>query len=498
MSLGDDLLLASASYGNENAINDLNKINNELESYLKILLNNGYEFLIVKSAGNTNGYPYLKVDYNKDDKENTRYGYVPYTTNKDSDEYKKYSYLYPNDDSELMARLAQGNCDAQYDVFSGIKDEEIKSRIIVVGATENKGNNQYKLSEQYSVCGSRVDILAPGTNLGVITYKNKYTTGISGTSFSAPHVTGVAGLVLSMKPTIPGDMLKEILVQNGKGEYKTYITRHDDRSKDECNYSMVDALETVKSAENEYEKNNVTSVKFTLNTIEEDNVVLESAVIDGLDEQNQVVWTYETEKYECTELDRVNEIGINNNKYYFVEDGIIVALNLSDGSLLWKNEDFGGANVHFDFDANGNLYICGYYGPDLFIVNQEGQTIHKISVIDNQYCWPFNIKYDNNKVYITYDNTPSGSEAKCIVDLNDYGYSFENDNTLSNEQLDEIRRQLGVPDDLEIIIKQYGPYYWEAGETWYMQVSIEYNGEKIAGADVDISNGELLKTIYTY
>ena len=93
MSLGDDLLLASASYGNENAINDLNKINNELESYLKILLNNGYEFLIVKSAGNTNGYPYLKVDYNKDDKENTRYGYVPYTTNKDSDEYKKYSYL---------------------------------------------------------------------------------------------------------------------------------------------------------------------------------------------------------------------------------------------------------------------------------------------------------------------------------------------------------------------------------------------------------------------
>lgn len=424
VSLGFSELIAYASYGSKEARTELNTYNDELEKFLERLLEKEYEFLIVKAAGNTNEEQFLKVEYDENDIENTKYGYVPYKTDKDSDEYKKYSYLYPTDDNELMTRLAQGNCDAQYDIFSGINSSKIKNRIIVVGAVENKGNNQFKLSEWFSVCGSRVDILAPGKGIETLASDNsiQYGENFYGTSFSTPYVTGVAGLILSMEPTIPGDTLKEILVQSGKGEYKTYITRYDDRSKDECNYPMIDALDAVKLAENGYEKNNATSVKFTLNSIEEDNGVLESAVIDGLDDQNQVVWTYETEAYGCVDYDRVSEIGMKNDIYYFVEDHAIIALNVSDGSILWTNEEFWGSPETYIFDENGNLYICCLYGPDLFIVNEKGKTLYSIYRFDeNEFMTPTQIKYDNDKLYITFNKNYSYlAETTCIVDLKDY------------------------------------------------------------------------------
>lgn len=256
MSLGDELLNISASYGNEVAINELNIFNNEFEKYLKILLKNGYDFLIVKGADNTNLYQYLKVDYDEKHLEDTKYGYVLYTTNKSSDEYKKYKYLYKKYKKELKDRLVQGNCNAQYDIFSGIEEQEIKDRIIVVGATENVGDSQYKLSDWYSVCGSRVDILAPGTYIESTTSNNEYSKadGNFGTSLSTPHVTGVACLILSIDPTISGDKLKNILIQSGTGEYKASITKHSDKSKEECNYSMLNAYNAVRIAENQSKK----------------------------------------------------------------------------------------------------------------------------------------------------------------------------------------------------------------------------------------------------
>lgn len=498
-SLGYEHLLAYASFGSGTAENEIKEINEHIETFLKTLLDKGYEFLIVKAAGNSNENQYLKVNIDKNDK-NTKYGYVPYIKNHKSKDYKKYSYLYPSGENELTKRIVQGNCDAQYDIFSGIEDEEIKERIIVVGATENEGNNQFKLSEWYSVCGSRVDILAPGTYVGTLTEKNCYITVEDksyGTSLSAPYVSGIAGLVLTIDKSIPGDELKEVLVQSGTGEYKATVTKNDG-TVDECNYSMIDALEAIKLVEEKSEPKKAISVKFTLQTANENEGVLENAIISGIDNNNNIIWTYNTKSYECTELDRISEIGIKNDIYYFIEDGAVKALKVSDGSILWENKDFGGALGGYTFDEDGILYICGFYGPDLFIVNKSGKTIHRISEFDSQYFWPYKINYNNGKLHIVFDNSPSGNEATCIVDLKDYTYYFEENSYLSDEQLEKIKKELGVPNDLSVSIEQDGPYYWEAGELYYLQISIIHNGKKIAGAHVDSSNGELIKEIYTY
>jgi len=253
-----------------------------------------------------------------------------------------------------------------------------------------------------------------------------------------------------------------------------------------------------KEKKNNIEKNQAVLVDFKINSKQENEGFMQSAIIKGLDEKNNVIWTYKTKEYACTELDRVNEIGIKNNKYYFVEDRVVTTLNLSDGSVLWKNEDFGGSSSAYTFDEKGILYLCGYYGPHLFMVDKTGKTIHKVDSFEDGYMWPSKVKYENKEITITFDNSPSGNAADCIIDLKDYSYHFKNNDTLSTEQLNKIKKELNVPDDLNITFEQNGTYYWEAAGTWYIQVNILYNGEKVAGADVDASNGELLRGIMTY
>ncbi len=101
-----------------------------------------------------------------------------------------------------------------------------------------------------------------------------------------------------------------------------------------------------------------TWIQFTHHIGESEPV--ESATVTGYDDAGQVVWTYETVDYDMTELERVVEIGVFEDRYYLLEGGSIVALRVSDGEVLWMNSEFCGASPSFDFLSNGTLCICGY------------------------------------------------------------------------------------------------------------------------------------------
>ncbi len=150
----------------------------------------------------------------------------------------------------------------------------------------------------------------------------------------------------------------------------------------------------------------------------------EYAVITGLDEANGVVWTYQTDQYECAQLDRVSELGSRSGLFYYVEDRTVVALDISSGKKVWENASFGGSPSAFTFDDDGNLYICGYFGPDLFVMNENGETIHKVEAFSSDYYWPIEISYSEGMVAITYEGTPSGPEETLIIHLNDYSYTL--------------------------------------------------------------------------
>lgn len=60
----------------------------------------------------------------------------------------------------------------------------------------------------------------------------------------------------------------------------------------------------------------------------------EYATISGYSGTGKAVWNYKTPKYESTELDRVGEIGCKDGKYYFVQGGTVVALDVQTGNII--------------------------------------------------------------------------------------------------------------------------------------------------------------------
>ena len=150
------------------------------------------------------------------------------------------------------------------------------------------------------------------------------------------------------------------------------------------------------------------------------NEPVESAIVTGYDDDAQVVWTYETGNYDMTELERVVEIGVFEDRYYLLEGGSIVALRVSDGEVLWTNSEFCGASPCFDFMENGFLFISGYYGPDLFGVDKDGNTLVRIECFDTNYYWPCELKEENGSVQIRMQGGYEDGDIICNVVVGDY------------------------------------------------------------------------------
>lgn len=68
----------------------------------------------------------------------------------------------------------------------------------------------------------------------------------------------------------------------------------------------------------------------------------------------------------------------------------------------------------------------------------------------------------------------------------------------SEEQLKEIAKGLGVPQDLDVKYVQDKAYYWDEGERYITYVHILYQDVEIAGVQADSFTGEWVKEVRTY
>lgn len=153
---------------------------------------------------------------------------------------------------------------------------------------------------------------------------------------------------------------------------------------------------------------------------------MEYAVISGVDAQGNVLWSYTTERYEATELSRVESIGKRGELYYFNDSGTITTLNIQTGDIVWSNPDFGGANISFAFDIDDNLYVCGYYGPDFCAIGQNGETLRRIEQFDNAYFWPVGITIEESQAVVSFDEGSDGYGMgyKFYVNLLDWSFGL--------------------------------------------------------------------------
>lgn len=188
VSAGNGELLVAAQNDVLRADYALKQISDSLGIFYRKYIDAGYEFVIVKSAGNENGYQWIRCTESKDNP----YGIKEYDEKTDGpiEHYDQIS-------GELF--------DAKYDIWGAVTDSKVKNRIIVVGSSAKENVRAY-----HSVSGERVDIYAPGERLRELT-GNKPSYG---TSFAAPMVSGSIALMWGINPDIEADRIKYLLVSS--------------------------------------------------------------------------------------------------------------------------------------------------------------------------------------------------------------------------------------------------------------------------------------------
>lgn len=125
-------------------------------------------------------------------------------------------------------------------------------------------------------------------------------------------------------------------------------------------------------------------------------------IIRGYDEEGNIIWQVITAKFPMTEFTPVKEIGIFQGFYYYEEGGMVVKLNLSDGSVVWKNTDGAGNAAASVFGEDGKLYICGSYGPDFMEIDADGVTLKRIEHFSTTDYWPYQMSYTTEYVDVLW------------------------------------------------------------------------------------------------
>lgn len=97
-----------------------------------------------------------------------------------------------------------------------------------------------------SAHGANMFITAPGTNIWS-TVLNNSLGKMSGTSMAAPHVAGVAALILERNPKLKAEKVREIMARNAKkiGTYGYDTTKEFGSWNEYYGYGLVDAYESV-------------------------------------------------------------------------------------------------------------------------------------------------------------------------------------------------------------------------------------------------------------
>lgn len=125
-----------------------------------------------------------------------------------------YAVTYGRDGKGCVVVVASGNESNDYLSFPANYNPE--KSVIAVGASSYNG---YRAD--FSNFGTNLDIVAPGVNIPTTNTGSGYTTN-SGTSLAAPHVSGVAALMLAWNPNLSYDEVGFILQSTANKSLPSY------------------------------------------------------------------------------------------------------------------------------------------------------------------------------------------------------------------------------------------------------------------------------------
>ncbi len=106
-------------------------------------------------------------------------------------------------------------------------------------------------------------------------------------------------------------------------------------------------------------------------------------VITGLDDKDNVVWTYTTQKDYAGQYENIELISETDEQLLLNEAGTITALDKKYGTVIWMNNEYKGSETLFTTDSEGYIYLTSNTKPYLFVLTPEGKTLKKIEKIED-------------------------------------------------------------------------------------------------------------------
>lgn len=121
----------------------------------------------------------------------------------------------------IVIAAGNNNLDAYWSGLPNVRDD-FPDRVLVVGAADDNTNgSQVFPRASFSNHGALVEIYAPGEGVRGLGAGGRLKT-ISGTSFAAPHVSGVAALLFAFDRRLSADSVKRLILRGARrGGYLT-------------------------------------------------------------------------------------------------------------------------------------------------------------------------------------------------------------------------------------------------------------------------------------
>lgn len=414
--LGNVNLTFRASHLNEDSAKDeFKKASLPIEEKLIELIRLKYDFLICTSAGNES------------------YGW--FKENKDGE------YEQIRDKWDVFGATKTDIIDAKYGpLFATIDNEELKKRIVVVGAIEQEKNHMQICS--YSNGGKRVDIYAPGEKITTTSVDNKYCYYFNGTSAAAPFVSGTAAMVWSVNNNLTGEEVKEILCntakcpENSGSEYFKMVNaklavEEAIRRKDTLVVPIEDETQLTEFVEIEETKN----YEWYLNpTIEAEDIIVSDEYSNNtdsmMDPYDECAIIQQNEKYGIIKYDGLYIAESKYNKYFC--DGVyeISVFNeyRNDGAEnvnVFPAENKLSIEVNYE-GGRGNIeckYIYDSSSKQIYCLSSTSSTAKKytenscvlVEYYDFDIIGEYNKEYDEYKIKERYEKIDSSKPKYGIA-----------------------------------------------------------------------------------
>lgn len=140
--------------------------------------------------------------------------------------------------------------------------------------------------------------------------------------------------------------------------------------------------------------------------------------LSGFDEDLNSLWTFNGNENYVGQYEGIQDLGVHEDGYYINDGGILVCIDIYDGTAKWTYDGNIGTGCTWAFDEDDTLYITPYEGLHFVVIDKHGKTLYDYIKTDfnfgeyentkGDFFWTYDLQIEeNNCVSVHFDSNSS-------------------------------------------------------------------------------------------